>query len=107
MYTGLRPKYSLKGAKAMGPKARPSTYKLNPNVPISDETPSVISIPFSAGGKDHDSAQDTLKSISISAMTIAHFRHSGQFLGFDGSFGSNVSSGSGSDAEGAAYVEEL
>jgi hypothetical protein len=100
MYTGLRPKYSLKGAKAMGPKARPSTYKLNPNVPASDETPKVISIPFLAGGKDPDAAQDTLKSISISAITIDHFRHSAQFLGFDGSFGSNASSESDSEGGG-------
>jgi hypothetical protein len=104
MYTGLRPKYSLKGAKNMGPKARPSTYKLNCNVPTSYAIPKFI--PFSAGAYPA-AAQETLKSIGISAMTIAHFRHSGQFLGLAGSFGSNVSSESGSDVERAESVGEL
>jgi hypothetical protein len=42
----------------------------------------------------------------VIAATIDHFRYSGQFLGFNGSPGLNVSSESGSDVEGPQLVEQ-
>jgi hypothetical protein len=40
------PKYSLKGVKVIGPRATPRTYKPNPNVPTTPETPNILSISF-------------------------------------------------------------
>ena len=108
---------SLRGAVNIGPTARPSTYRLKPNVPIVSPTPHNSCIFFCAG-EYPEAAQLTLKSIKVIAATIDHyhitrqllfalalsrlgltFRHTGQFRGLAGSPGVNLASPLGSETE--------
>ena len=47
MYIRLLLKYSVKGAKLIGLRTTSRTYKLNPNVLTSPETPNILFISFS------------------------------------------------------------
>ena len=53
-------------------------------MPTSLDTPKSLAN-FSAAGEKPDAAKLTVRSISVMAMTIDHFRHVGQLRGFSGS----------------------
>lgn len=83
--------YSDNGAKVMGPKANPSTHKLNPKVPTSSDTPKSLAN-FLAAGEKPDATKLSERSMSVMMITMDHFRHVGQLRGFSGSPGGNVTS---------------
>lgn len=73
----------------------PSTYKLNPKVPTSLDTPNSLVNAVSTGEKP-DAPKETVRSTGIMTNTIAHFRHSDQFRGFpESSFAKITRYGSG------------
>ena len=82
---------SDKGASDIGPIANPSTYRLNPNVATSIETPKSF-WNFMLAGEYPDAAQLTVRSIRMITLTMDHLRHNGQFLGFDMSSGGKTTS---------------
>lgn len=76
-YKGWAIAYSDSGAKVMGPNANPSTHRLNPNVPTTPDTPKSLANFFSAG-ENPDAVKLTVRSMSMMAITMDHFRHVGQ-----------------------------
>ncbi len=75
----------------MGPNAKPSTHRLNPNVPTSPDTPKSLAN-FLVAGEKPDAAKLTVRSMSMITITIDHFRQFGQLRGFSGSPGGKVTS---------------
>jgi hypothetical protein len=82
---GARIRTSDSGAIDIGPKANPRTYRLNPRVPTSLETPKSFSN-LAVAGLYPEAPQDTDRSTSVIAPTTVHFFHVGQFLGFSVGF---------------------
>ena len=83
--------YSDRGASVIGPNANPSTHKLSPKVATSPETPKSLA-KFLLAGEKPDAVKLTVRSISMMAITIDHFRHVGQLRGFVGSPGGKETS---------------
>lgn len=73
----------------MGPSANPSTYKDNPSVPSSEDTPK-SSTSLVVAGEWPEAPNDTVRSTNVILATMDHFRQIGKFRGSLGSLGRNV-----------------